>query len=117
MAGRRALFVFGAGTDVGKSVLSAALARSAANLLGAAHVRYIKPVQTGGAEIDAESTRSAAGVAVATETLFAWKTPVTLSLTLSPLARNPNPNPNPNPHPSPEPATLTLNPRCHRTWP
>ncbi|KAJ3126914.1 hypothetical protein HK100_010014 [Physocladia obscura] len=43
----RALLMFGANTDVGKTLLSAALCRGAAAHFGSDKVAYLKPIQTG----------------------------------------------------------------------
>jgi predicted GTPase len=51
--GRMVVQIFGANTDVGKTVVAAGLCRAAvAAGLPPEHVRYIKPLQTGGDDAD-----------------------------------------------------------------
>ena len=82
----RVHLVFGANTDVGKSVVSAGLVRAAATASGVASmssrrvtsVNYIKPLQCGGSdESFVLDQRDDDGLErVACRTLFSWKSPV-----------------------------------------
>ena len=63
--------LFGANTDVGKSLVSAGLVRASNK-----NVRYIKPLQCGGSDAKfVERHMSGAANNVTTKTLFTWKTP------------------------------------------
>lgn len=78
---RRSLIVFGAGTDVGKSVLSGAFVQGLLNRLDFQSAAYIKPLQTGGPDLDAAFVSANArlageGKALSLRTLFWWETAV-----------------------------------------
>ena len=63
--------LFGANTDVGKSLVSAGLVRASKK-----NVRYIKPLQCGGSDAAfVERYISDSANNVTTKTLFTWKTP------------------------------------------
>lgn len=67
----RTHLIFGANTDVGKSIVSAGLARVAASTPGIS-VNYIKPLQCGGSD---ESFVKKHRDSINCQTLFSWKTP------------------------------------------
>jgi dethiobiotin synthetase len=84
----RAHLVFGANTDVGKSIVSAGLVRAAAlaavddasTSRATTSVNYIKPLQCGGSDENfvMDQRRDDSGIErvdVACRTLFSWKTP------------------------------------------
>lgn len=69
----RTHLIFGANTDVGKTIVSAGLVRSS---LGTSDVHYIKPLQCGGSDqAFVEQHVGAATSKFQADTLFRWETP------------------------------------------
>lgn len=67
-------FVFGANTDLGKTVLTAALVRASAVDTTTAATHYIKPLQCGGSD-EAFVRKHVSDHLSSTTTLFRWETP------------------------------------------
>lgn len=74
---QRSNLIFGANTDVGKTLVSAGLVRAA--LAQRCDVHYIKPLQCGGSDADFiqkhANTFVDSGASLKTSTLFKWETP------------------------------------------
>lgn len=75
---QRSNLIFGANTDVGKTLVSAGLVRAA--LAQHDDVHYIKPLQCGGSDADFVKKYAGnicdSGASLTTSTLFRWETPV-----------------------------------------
>lgn len=77
----RVHLLFGANTDVGKSIISTGLVRAAANVSSiSSSVNYIKPLQCGGSDesfvLSQQHTNTNNANDINCKTLFRWETPV-----------------------------------------
>lgn len=73
-ADSRSHFVFGANTDVGKTLISAGLVRASALKNPSSTVHYIKPLQCGGSD-QAFVQKHATQDNIRAQTIFRWETP------------------------------------------